>query len=123
MINISHENAFISIGLGEDSVSVPFTHDLFCEKLAILTYFHNFDFKLNFKHHSQSTKYFNQRLLNYTHKSSSDSHYIFFALKVTQSVNFHNQINITMRKVTSGKLTAGMLSSNFKEESKRFYSK
>ena len=34
---------------------------------------------------------------------------IFFAHKVTQSVNLHNQINVDMRKVTSDKLTACML--------------
>ena len=37
-----------------------------------------------------------------------------------QSVNLHNQINIALRKVTSGKLTAGMLSSNFKDKVKDF---
>ena len=37
-----------------------------------------------------------------------------------QSVNLHNQINIAMRKVTSGQLTAGMLSSNFKDKGKDF---
>ena len=34
---------------------------------------------------------------------------IFFARKVTQSVNLHNQINVDMRKVTSDKLTTCML--------------
>ena len=58
--------------------------------------------------------------MNYTHKFSSDSDYIFFAHKVTQSVNLHNQINIAMRKVTSDELTAGMLSSNFKGKVKFF---
>ena len=56
-----------------------------------------------------STKYFNQRLLNYTHKFSSDSDYILFAHKVTQGVNLHNQINIGMGKVTSDKLATCML--------------
>ena len=55
------------------------------------------------------TKYFNQLLLNHTHKFSSDSDYIFFAHKVTQSVNLHNQINIGMRKAASVKLTTCML--------------
>ena len=58
--------------------------------------------------------------MNYPHNFSSDSDYIFFACKVTQSVNLHNQINIVMRKVTSDKLTAGMLSSNLKDKVKDF---
>ena len=37
-----------------------------------------------------------------------------------QSVNLHNQINIVMRKVSSDKLTAGMLISNFKDKVKDF---
>ena len=54
--------------------------------------------------------------MNYTNKFSSDSDNIFFSHKVTQSVNFHNQINIAIKKVASDKLTAGMLSSNFKDK-------
>ena len=56
--------------------------------------------------------------MNYTHKFSSDSDYIFFAHKAMQSVNLYNQIKIAMRKVTSDKLTAGMFSSNFKDKVK-----
>ena len=66
------------------------------------------------------SKYFNQRLLNYTQKFSSDSDYIFFAQSVIQKLNLSNQINIAMRKVTSNQLTAGMLTSNFNEKIKEF---
>ena len=37
-----------------------------------------------------------------------------------QSLNLHNQINIAMRKVTSDKLTAGILNSNFKDKAKNY---
>ena len=37
-----------------------------------------------------------------------------------QSLNLHNQTNTAMRKVTSDKLTAGILSSNFKDKAKDF---
>ena len=37
-----------------------------------------------------------------------------------QSVNLRNHVSIAMRKVTSDKLTAGMLSSNFKDKVKGF---
>ena len=33
LINRSYDNEFISIVPGEDSPSVPFSHDLFCEEL------------------------------------------------------------------------------------------
>ena len=67
-----------------------------------------------------SSKYFNQRLLNYTQKFSSDSDHIFFAQSVIQKLNLSNQTNIAMRKVTPSQLTTGMLSSNFNEKIKMF---
>ena len=67
-----------------------------------------------------SSKYFNQRLLNYTQKFSSDSDHIFFAQSVIQKLNLSNQTNIAMTKVTTSQLTTGMLSSNFNEKIKVF---
>ena len=67
-----------------------------------------------------SSKYFNQRLLNYTQKFSSDSDHIFFAQSLIQKLNLSNQTNIAMRKVTPSQLTTGMLSSNFNEKIKVF---
>ena len=67
-----------------------------------------------------SSKYFNQRLLNYTQKFSSDSDHIFFAQSVIQKLNLSNQTNIAMTKVTPNQLTTGMLSSNFNEKIKVF---
>ena len=104
-INTSHENGFISIAPGENSVPVTFSHDLFCGELRHPHLYRKLGFQIKRQISISTTKYFNQRLLNYTHKLSLDSDYIFFAHKVTQSVNLHKQIDITMRNVTSGKLT------------------
>ena len=122
LINTSHENEFISIAPGEGSIPVPFSHDLFCEELSHprLFPYGKFGFQIKRQILLSPTKYFNQHLLNYTHKFSLDSDYKFFAHKVMQSVNLHNQINIALRKVTSDKLTAGMLSNNFKDKVKDF---
>ena len=65
-------------------------------------------------------KYFNQRLLNYTQKFASDTDYIFFANYVVQQVNLRSKINIALKKVSGGNLTAGMFSQNFKETVKTF---
>ena len=53
------------------------------------------------------SRYFNQRLLNYTHRFSSNADYIFYAQSVLQQIQFQNQISIAMRKV-SGNLNASM---------------
>ncbi|XP_066911767.1 uncharacterized protein [Clytia hemisphaerica] len=66
------------------------------------------------------TKYFNQRLLNYTQRFASDSDYLFFANFVSQQTNLHNQMNVAMREVSGRNISAGMLSSNFKENVKNF---
>ena len=93
----------------EGSVPVPFRH--VCEELSHphLFLYGKYGFQIKRQIPLSPTKYFNQRLLNYTHKFSSDCGYIFFAHKVIQSVNLHNRINIDMRKVTSDKLTTCML--------------
>ena len=98
------------------------TNDIFCEELSHPHLFptRKFGFQTKRKVYLTSTKYFNQRLLNYTQKFSSDSDYIFFAHSVMQKLNLNNQINIAMRKVTSSQVTAGMLNSNFNEKVKKF---
>ena len=63
-----------------------------------------------------STKYFNQRFLNCSQTSSSNSGYIFFAQSVLQQKNFSDQINMAMIKVTS-RLTAGMFP-NYEESAR-----
>ena len=85
LVNTYHENEFISIAPDEVSVPVPFSHDLFCEELSHLHLFPygKFGFQIKPQIPFSPTKHFNQRLLNYTHKFSSDSDYIFFEHKVT----------------------------------------
>ena len=65
------------------------------------------------------SRYFKQRLLNYSQKFASDSDYIFFAHPVLQELQLNSQINIAMRKVACSSLTAGMLCKNFKENVKK----
>ena len=95
---------------------------IFCEELSQSHLFSTgkFLFWTKRKVYLTSKKYFNQRLLNYTQKQSSDSDYIFFAQLVIQKLNRNSQINIAMRKATSNQLTTGMLSSNFNEKVKEF---
>ena len=66
------------------------------------------------------TKYFNQRLLNYTQRFAGDADYIFFANFVSQQTNLRNQINVAMRKVSGSNINAGMLTDNFKERVRNF---
>ena len=84
---------------------------MFCEELSHphLFLYGKFVFQIKLQIPLSAIKYFNQRDFNYTHKFSSDSDYVFFAHKVTQSVNLHNQVNMDMRKVTSDKSTTSVL--------------
>ena len=66
------------------------------------------------------TKYFNQRLLNYTQRFASDPNYIFFAHNVSQKLNLKSRINIALKKVAGNNLTAGMIRANFKDTVKSF---
>ena len=79
------------------------TKDIFCQVLSNSHFFPTgkFGFQTKRKVYLTSTKYFNQRLLNYTQKFSSDSDYIFFAHSVMRKLNLINQTNIAMRKATS----------------------
>ena len=79
LLNTSHENEFISIAPGEASVPVPFSHDLFCEELSHHHLFPYGKFGCQIKRQTPlwPTRYFDQRLLNYTSKFSSDSHYMY----------------------------------------------
>jgi len=61
------------------------------------------------------TKYFNQRLLNYSQKFASDADYIFFTHQILQQLNLRSKINIAMRKVTNNNVTAGILGQNFQQ--------
>ena len=68
-------------------------------------------------------KYFNQRLLNYTQMFASEADYIFYALSVTQELKLNSQINIALKKICTGQLTAGMLTNNFSDTVSSFLSK
>ena len=66
-----------------------------------------------------ASKYFNQQLLNcWVFAAYSD--YILFAHSVMQKIYLKNYISITMRKVTSNKMSTGTLNENFKSTVKQF---
>lgn len=106
----------------ENPFPVLFSKDLFCEELSFLQLFSSGKFGFQVK---QSVTFSNQvfpfRLFYKSFlKDSSDSDYIFFLLRVLQSSSLHCEINIAMKKIASNNLTAGMLSTNFMEETKIF---
>ena len=68
-------------------------------------------------------KYLNQPLLNYTQLFVSESDYIFYALSVTQQLKINSQINISLKKVCRGQLTAQVLTNNFSGTVKAFLCK
>ena len=91
--------------------------DKYCEELAHPYLFPagKFGYQVQREIRLTPVKYFNQRLLNYTQKFSSDSDYIFFVHSVMQQLNLCSRINIAMKKVKTNQLTAGMLCKNFKD--------
>ena len=110
---------------GECKQPVSLLGDEFCEELAHPHLFPSgkFGYKAEREIPISPSRYFNQRLLNYSQKFASDSDYIFFAHSVLQKLQLNSQINIAMRKVACNTLTAGMLSKNFKENVKKFIAK
>ena len=97
-------------------------NDEFCKELAFPYLFPRgkFGYKVERDIKLSPSKYFNQRLLNYTQLFASDPDFIFFALSITQQLKLKSQINVPMKKVCSGNLTAGLLSQNFSESVKSF---
>ena len=79
LVNTSCENEFISIAPGENVMPESLTNDKFCEELSHPHLFPTgkFGFQTKRKVQLSPSKYFNQRLLNYAQKFSSDSDYIF----------------------------------------------
>ena len=120
--SLSDVEESISLSPGEGKIPVSPLNDQFCEELAHPHLFPTgrFGYKIKREVPLSASKYFNQRLLNYTQKFASDSDYIFYAHSVLQRLQLNNQINIAMRKITSTSLTAGTLSNNFKETIKQF---
>lgn len=60
-------------------------------------------------------KYFNQRLLNLRQLFASNTESVLYALSVSQHLKVNSQVNIALKKVCSGQITAGMLRNNFSE--------
>ena len=112
----------ISIAPSEGKKPTSILNNKYCEELAFHCLFpeKKFGYKVERKIKLSSVKCFNQRLLNYAQIFASDPDYIFFALSVTQQLKLQSQINITMKKVCSGHLTAGVSSQIFSETAKSF---
>ena len=123
--NIPHElidDANVIIAPGQDQKPVSIICDENCEELAHPHLLPTGKFGYNAERTVplSPTKYFNQRLLNYRQKFASDTDYIFFAHAVTQHLNLNSRINIAMQKVKADGITAGMMTSDFKERVKSF---
>ena len=105
----------ITLAPGEGKSPISMITDENCEELSFPHLFPSgkFGFKVDRHEKLTPTRYFNQRLLNYTQKFAADSDYIFFASSISQQMKLNSQINIAMQKVKTGRLTAGMLSDNF----------
>ena len=112
----------VNIAPGEGKQPTSMLNDKFCEELAFPYLFPRDKFGYKFERDIKlsPSKYFNQRLLNYTQLFASDPDFIFFALSITQQLKLKSQINVPMKKVCSGNLTAGLLSQNFSESVKSF---
>ena len=115
----------IVIAPGEGIQPMSLLMDEKCEELAHPHLFPTgkFGYRVKREVKLSPVKYFNQRLLNYKQKFSSDSDYIFYALSVVQQLNLNSQINIAMKKMCTNQLTAGMLSNNFCDTVKSFIAK
>ena len=101
----------ISLAPGEGKQPTSMLSDDYCEELAFPYLFPGgkFGYKPTRELKLSPVKYFNQRLLNYTQMFESDSDYNFYALKL------NSKINIAIRKICTGTVTAGMLSQSFAE--------
>ena len=95
--------------------------DMNCEYLAFPNLFSKGRFGLHYPPNTNihMSRYFNQRLPNYTQQFSSNSDFIFYAESVLQQMNFHNQISIVMRKMSSVGLNASTFR-NYKESVQQF---
>ena len=111
------DDSNVTIAPGEDKEPLPIICDEQCEILAHPYLFPTGKFGYTYKRDIKLTpcRYFNQRLLNYRQKFSSDSDYIFYAQSVMQHLNLNNSINTALKKIQTEGLTAGHLSQNFKE--------
>ncbi|XP_066925556.1 uncharacterized protein [Clytia hemisphaerica] len=111
------DDSNVTIAPGEDKKPLPIICDKDCEMLAHPHLFPTGQFGYSHERGEKlsPTRYFNQRLLNYSLKFSSDSDYIFYAQSLLQHLNLNNSINTALKKIQTEGLTAGQLSQNFKE--------
>ena len=118
MISNSPTLEELSIAPGEGKQII----DNFCEELAFPYLFPNgkFGYKVEREIKLIPVKFFNQRLLNFTQMFASDPDYVFFVLSVTQQMKLQRQIKIALKKVCTGRITAGMLPHNFSDTVKSF---
>ena len=118
---IENEN-LLELAPGQDKRTRHILFDKKCEELAFPKTFFRGKFGYTFprEHHLTPTRYFNQRLLNFSQTFASNSDYIFCTQWVLQQKILNDQINIAMKKVT-GQLIAGMFA-NYDESVKRFVS-
>ena len=116
------DNEILNMAPGEGVTPLNILMDEHCEELAHPHLFPNgqFGYAVERDIALSPSKYFNQRLLNYTQKFASDSDYIFFVNSVVQQLRLHSQISIAMKKVSGENLTAGMFSQSFKDTVKQF---
>ena len=105
----------IAIAPGEGKKPISILNDIYCEEKAHPHLFPTGKFGYKVKRDVPLTpsKYFNQRLLSYSHHFALDPDYILFVHSVMQEIRLNNQISIAMRKITSNSLNAGIMSSNF----------
>ena len=106
-----------SIAPGQYKTPVPIFSDRYCEEMAFPLLFPTgkFGYKIDRTVPISPTRYFNQRLLNYTQKFASDSDYIFFANHASQEMKLYSKITIAMKKMKGCNVTAGMFNNNFRE--------
>ena len=97
----------IVIAPGEVKEPFSILNDKFCEHLAPLqllpTAKHGYQIEIEVP--LSPSKYFNQRVLHYTHKFAADSAYISFAHSVLQKTQLGSQINIAMKKLVTNNLS------------------
>ena len=111
----------LDIAPGENRKPQSFFADQFCEELTFPFLFPvgKFGFKVGRPVHWTPTKYFNQRLLNFSQRFSSNADYIYFGHYIVQQLNLYNQINVATKKVR-GNITVGQLQKNFKQTVRSF---
>ena len=109
------DDAGLAIAPGKNKMHLPIISDENCELLAHPYFFPPRKFGYTYQRgiSLSPSKYYNQRLLNYSQKFALDSDYIFFAQSVMQHLKLNSSINIAMQKIKSNNVTAGILSQNY----------